>query len=194
MQDMRHQTIDFRKNEETHNSIFAASANPVSDNKSGFDIKYERTQTAIGDIRYAQRTYNQFDGNLPTAFTASQARKILAGEVIRSGQLMILASQELQNMIGIPQDHKDLIQSLELAMKHFLKLVKSMESNIQYLHTTVLPGHGENVIVDPDEERASWLQLKGGAETAWNSILDYWLHEMGLSDAAFYDDFLTQIS
>ena len=191
MQDMRHQTIDFRKNEETHNSIFAASANPVSDNKSGFDIKYERTQTAIGDIRYAQRTYNQFDGNLPTAFTASQARKILAGEVIRSGQLMILASQELQNMIGIPQDHKDLIQSLELAMKHFLKLVKSMESNIQYLHTTVLPGHGENVIVDPDEERASWLQLKGGAETAWNSILDYWLHEMGLSDAAFYDDFLT---
>jgi len=188
MQDMKHQAIDFRKNEQTHNSIFAFSANPVSDDKSLFDIAYDRTQAAIVDIRYAQRTYNQFDRALPTAFTASQARKILAGEVIRSGQLMILASQELQN-VGIPQENKDLIVNLEMTMKHYLKMVKSMESNIQYLHTTILPGYGENVIADADEERTTWLQLNAGAESAWNSILHYWLHEMGLPDDSFYQEF-----
>ena len=164
----------------------------MSDDKSGFDIEYDKTTNAIEDIRYAQKAYDQFDRVLPTAFTASQARKILAGEVIRSGQLMILASQELQN-IGLPQENKDFIRNLEMAMKHYLKLVKSMESNIQYLHTTVLQGYGENVIVtDPDEERATWLELKEGAETAWNSILYYWLQEMGLSDGSFYQDFHTQ--
>jgi hypothetical protein len=188
MQDMQHQAIDFRKNEQTHNSIFAFSANPVSDDKSGFDIAYDRTQAAIVDIRYAQRTYNQFDRALPTAFTASQARKLLAGEVIRSGQLMILASQELQN-VDIPQENKDLIVHLEMTMKHYLKMVKSMESNIQYLHTTILPGYGENVIADADEERTTWLQLNEGAESAWQSIVEYWLHDMGLSDASFYQEF-----
>jgi len=183
--------IDFRNNESTHQSIFATSANPVNDDKSMFDIMYDMTKSAKYDIRYAQRSYGQFDIKLPPAFEASQARKILAGEVIRSGQLLILASQELEEIFEKQNNNTDtmkFVQNLRFGMKHYLKLVKSMESNIQSLHDTEQLVYGENSITYAEDQRKSCLRLKNGAQDAWTSIVLYWLTEMGLLDGSFYAD------
>jgi len=158
-------TMNFNDPTAVHNSVFATSANAMTN---------PPLDDFVATMHRLPRNHGVFANNdidMPVAQNITQALRTVAGEVIRSSTMLILACDELHK--ATPNES---VESASASLKHLIQTIKGMECNrkLFFEETT-----SDAALLAPN---TSQLTKAKYGNIPWCYYIQFFFNEVGLSD------------